>query len=724
MKLKNHPAWLFKIKCPWWQSARFSQAGYGMALLMIFLASTLLMASSLSLMLAPNVANQVGNAFVNNSIAKQLAMVALDAAESDISSKLTAGTTVNTSYRYPASGTLSVTSPSYPGSGSTLTVGNYYVTITMARGFTYLLKTYVTVNSVSYSYSRILQISTSPSAQSKAVFAYSLRKVIPSYSGYAVKVRCGAGTGQDIGFTGSGDFDMDSLKSCLGDSQLPLDLQTGAKLAYGLRKLRAAYSGAAIKVRSNAAGNPTQDIGFDSNGDLDVVSLKSFVGSNSGYIDTWYDQSVDVGGKHLQQSTLSAQPTIVEAGVVNMQNNTPSIHFVGSSQQYLSSAISGFLNTANITSFIVGEVQNTSADTGKIAVLQKNGDTPDYFSTGSMQLLSQVYQHTDQLNNYSNGEGNWGSQAANNLFQGTTVKSGGSSILLYLNDTVGSNALMGGGNSKNTISPDYLIVGGGRNNTTVTDFFTGYVNELIVYNSSSITSTKRKSIQSGEGHYYRIPSFRDGFIMVWYDQTGNGADLTQGTNSNQPSLDMTGINPAVFFEGDQEYIENTAANRTTATLNAFIVSQIDNPADATLVPANGRIITLGKNGDSYDWNSINSTALLGKYNTNLFNARNSDLTMANTTLWGVDFQTTVLFDGVNRTLREMQNGTFNTASTTNDATGNLIINKIRMGAPFATAGAHEYFRGRVNEMLFVPQMLSISQYQNFESDQQNYYQVK
>ena len=59
--------------------------------------------------------------------------------------------------------------------------------------------------------------------------------------------------------------------------------------AYSLRKLSSSYTGAAIRVRRDT-DNAEQDIGFDSNGDLDTSALNAFVPDN-GYVVKWYDQS-------------------------------------------------------------------------------------------------------------------------------------------------------------------------------------------------------------------------------------------------------------------------------------------------------------------------------------------------------------------------------------------------------------------------------------------------
>jgi hypothetical protein len=103
---------------------------------------------------------------------------------------------------------------------------------------------------------------------------------------------------------------------------LLLDTYSGAKAAYSLRKLSSTYSGSAIRVR-RSSDNTEQDIGFTSDV-LDTTSLLSFVGSNNGYITTWYDQSGN--GINAVQSTATNQPSIILFGVLYEVDSKPAIN--------------------------------------------------------------------------------------------------------------------------------------------------------------------------------------------------------------------------------------------------------------------------------------------------------------------------------------------------------------------------------------------------------------
>ena len=95
-----------------------------------------------------------------------------------------------------------------------------------------------------------------------------------------------------------------------------LDTYTGAAAAYSVRRLYSGYTGACMRVRRDS-DNTEQDIGFDSNGDLDTSALATFVGTgNNGYVRTWYGQESSGGtgsGIDAEQSTAINQPKIYDA---------------------------------------------------------------------------------------------------------------------------------------------------------------------------------------------------------------------------------------------------------------------------------------------------------------------------------------------------------------------------------------------------------------------------
>jgi hypothetical protein len=136
--------------------------------------------------------------------------------------------------------------------------------------------------------------------------------------------------GSDVSFpTGTGTRD-----------NYPLLVKFNAKLnslfdladaIYSFRKLNPNYTGYCIKVR-RSNDNSLLDIGFNVSGNLDTSALMTFIGANSGYIQTWYDQSGSAQDR--VQNTSTYQPLIVNAGSLITVNGKPAIYFDGTNDTF------------------------------------------------------------------------------------------------------------------------------------------------------------------------------------------------------------------------------------------------------------------------------------------------------------------------------------------------------------------------------------------------------
>lgn len=133
--------------------------------------------------------------------------------------------------------------------------------------------------------------------------------------------------GQLLGVNESGDGIATALLDFAPAVSSPYILDqiaVTAGRAYSLVKLRAAYAGNCIKVR-RSSDDTLLDIGFTAGGMVDIAALLAFVGSGSGYIQTWYDQSG--GARNYTQATNANQPRVVNAGVLVTQNGRPAIEY-------------------------------------------------------------------------------------------------------------------------------------------------------------------------------------------------------------------------------------------------------------------------------------------------------------------------------------------------------------------------------------------------------------
>ena len=93
----------------------------------------------------------------------------------------------------------------------------------------------------------------------------------------------------------------------------PLDTYDAVS-AYSTRLVSSTYSGDCIKIR-RSSDNAITDIGFDTNGVLDVNAINTFVGTGSAFVQTWYDQSGN--GNDLIAISTSTEAYIRDGGLLN-----------------------------------------------------------------------------------------------------------------------------------------------------------------------------------------------------------------------------------------------------------------------------------------------------------------------------------------------------------------------------------------------------------------------
>jgi hypothetical protein len=127
-----------------------------------------------------------------------------------------------------------------------------------------------------------------------------------------------------------------------------LDLYPNASAAYSLRKLRKAYTGAAVRIR-RSSDNAETDIGFLSNGDFNSAAAVAFCGVGNGFITTWYDQSGNA--QNVTETTGANQPQIVASGVVLLVNSKPCIQFDGINDKLVRAAFGTGKTVSNFTVF-------------------------------------------------------------------------------------------------------------------------------------------------------------------------------------------------------------------------------------------------------------------------------------------------------------------------------------------------------------------------------------
>jgi hypothetical protein len=255
---------------------------------------------------------------------------------------------------------------------------------------------------------------------------------------------------------------------------LLLDTYSGAAAAYSLRRLSATYTGSAIRVRIDTAGNPEYNIGFVNN-ELDVATLEGYcTGGLNAYVITWYDQSGNAND--ATQATSANQPQIVSSGSVILDNGKPSVEFDGVNTFF------DFSYTATAQPIYIFSVAKLNWTFPKASVILG----PNQFDDKPLVMGRR------------GSSGNW------ILFAGTVLVSGAGDNLqnlhsVYANSTNSFYYLNGSqilnGNAGDGYKIDYIGRSGDENQD-------GKTQEIIIYNSNE--SSNRTGIETNINDFYSI----------------------------------------------------------------------------------------------------------------------------------------------------------------------------------------------------------------------------
>lgn len=210
-----------------------------------------------------------------------------------------------------------------------------------------------------------------------------------------------------------------------------LDTYSGASMALSLRKLVSNYTGHAIQVK-RSSDNATQNIGFVGT-ELDTSSLTSFVGSGTGTVVTWYDQSVN--GYNATQYTTVATPDIIVSGVLQTLNGKPALYFNGAKTLIASSTPNIYSATKQFISFGVANALDTSirllvhigGTSANAQAMRRSGNTLEmiaYQSTGTQTDVGNINVSTSQFIACAERSDNKVEMWTNNISNGYTSISG------------------------------------------------------------------------------------------------------------------------------------------------------------------------------------------------------------------------------------------------------------------------------------------------------------
>lgn len=279
-----------------------------------------------------------------------------------------------------------------------------------------------------------------------------------------------------------------------------LDTYTGSIGAYSVRKLDKDYTGYCMKVR-RSSDNTEQDIGFTASGDFDETALTNFVGANSGYVTTWYDQSGT--GNNFTQTTSSYQPRVVNSGTVDKINNKVAVRFVSSSSHRLfSSTLGGYLDGLSPSTFLgVVRVEDTISG----FVIANITGSPYY--SAAMNLMeflagnTAVFIRDDSGFNSNQRIVSASSYNAQTQYLIQSFFGGYSSptVTSYRNST---QDVSGTFSAPGTATLAYGYLGASEIDSSVLFLLDGYIQEAIFYNSDK--SSSRTGMATDINAYFSV----------------------------------------------------------------------------------------------------------------------------------------------------------------------------------------------------------------------------
>ena len=251
-----------------------------------------------------------------------------------------------------------------------------------------------------------------------------------------------------------------------------LDLYPGAKFAYSLRLLRAAYTGPVVTViRSSDSTSINCTAAQVRDG-----TLTSFCSGTDGFVTTWYDQTVTAN--HATDGSVSTRrPQIVSNGAL-IENGSPALpvlRFDGNSD-YLTQTSGSTIPQAYTTIMAL----KRTGGTGSQNIFRSGGNSVPYFDGDSLLL-------------YAGGGATIGSTPNNTRFLSSIVWNGSSTTSRFNGtSTTYSPGTLG-------LSSGAAITIGSAGGAVLT---TMDMHELIIYDSNQTSNLN--AIDSNVNVFYGI----------------------------------------------------------------------------------------------------------------------------------------------------------------------------------------------------------------------------
>jgi hypothetical protein len=309
--------------------------------------------------------------------------------------------------------------------------------------------------------------------------------------------------------------------------QYPLD-NLDAAAAYSLRKLRGAYTGPLMRVR-RSSDNAEQDISAlsvaDVNGNklLDEQALKEHVGYQNLLRHSAAFENAVWAAQPNSAETIGVNAAFAPDGSIAAQSVT-----VASASSSSAQSVAGGLPAGTTVTASIHVKRGTSGDWMRLAV----------FSLGNASSQFRVW--------FNMATGAFGTTNAigNAVFDSASVTA--------LDDGWYRISITG----SLTVDTDYVLLAVAANANNVTTRTVG-LNRLMwgaQLNLGAEQPYQQTVATENQGN---------GFVVTWYDQTGNGRHATQATAGSQPNIMKNGVlnedaDGNEFLDFDSKFMEASA----------------------------------------------------------------------------------------------------------------------------------------------------------------------
>ena len=354
----------------------------------------------------------------------------------------------------------------------------------------------------------------------------------------------------------------------------------GASAAYSLRNLIDTTT-SVVRVR-RSLDNTEQDFTAT---EITDGALATFCSGTDGFVAIWYDQSVNA--VNAAQASASAQPQIVDNGVVILENEKPAI-------ETSSSSFNGFAMNTQITStnsFVVCKSRNNSESNLQVAYGNNNNTHALYTGGTNVQATGGIKQNTSTGNLQTNVDNTnqklISVDITNQEIYINTIGSvvSGSSASSFPANVIGGRQSSGNYWYRGTYQEFIFYPTAQSSNRTgietninteytiypTSGLLADYPGASAAYSlrnlSNTITSIVRvrrsndnteqdfTASEITDGTLATFCNSTNGFVTTWYDQSGNSNNAVQAAANAQPKIVSSGVvilrngKPAALFDG-------------------------------------------------------------------------------------------------------------------------------------------------------------------------------